>query len=102
MAGNEGSQSTFVIPGTTVHYYQYYFLFPVGTDLTPTYLVEEDVKHFHGKLKEACDIHDEKYYEKYKKWCDDYFLIKIRNERRGVGGIFFDDLEGDDPRKVCL
>nr|CAG4636941.1 EOG090X04L5 [Ceriodaphnia reticulata]SVE72882.1 EOG090X04L5 [Ceriodaphnia reticulata] len=64
-----------------------------GTDLTPYYLVEEDVKHFHSALKAACDPHDSGYYSKFKKWCDDYFLVSHRNERRGVGGIFFDDFE---------
>ncbi|XP_054002415.1 oxygen-dependent coproporphyrinogen-III oxidase [Hylaeus anthracinus] len=64
-----------------------------GTDLTPYYLNEDDVKHFHSTLKAACDKHDPSYYPKYKKWCDDYFLITHRGERRGVGGIFFDDLD---------
>nr|CAG4639953.1 EOG090X04L5 [Daphnia pulex]SVE84816.1 EOG090X04L5 [Daphnia pulex] len=65
-----------------------------GTDLTPYYLVEEDVRHFHSTLKKACDTHDRGYYQKFKKWCDDYFLVNHRNERRGVGGIFFDDFDG--------
>lgn len=64
-----------------------------GTDLTPYYLVEEDVSHFHSTLKKACDAHDNGYYPKFKKWCDDYFLVSHRNERRGVGGIFFDDFD---------
>ncbi|KAG7190386.1 hypothetical protein KM043_006494 [Ampulex compressa] len=64
-----------------------------GTDLTPYYLNEEDVKHFHKALKNACDKHDPSYYSKFKKWCDDYFFIMHRGERRGVGGIFFDDLD---------
>ncbi|XP_056183795.1 oxygen-dependent coproporphyrinogen-III oxidase, mitochondrial [Falco biarmicus] len=68
-----------------------------GTDLTPTYLNEEDAVHFHKTLKEACDKHDLKLYPKYKKWCDDYFYIKHRGERRGIGGIFFDDV--DSPSK---
>ena len=63
-----------------------------GTDLTPYYLDEQDVKHFHRTLKEACDKHDKSYYQKFKKWCDDYFFVKFRGERRGVGGIFFDDV----------
>lgn len=66
-----------------------------GTDLTPYYLNEEDVKHFHGTLKKTCDKHNATYYEKWKKWCDDYFYVKFRGERRGVGGIFFDDLEAE-------
>lgn len=64
-----------------------------GTDLTPYYLNEEDVKHFHSTLKEACDKHNLSYYAKFKKWCDDYFYINHRGECRGVGGIFFDDLD---------
>lgn len=64
-----------------------------GTDLTPYYLDEKDCKHFHLSLKKSCDKHDSSYYPKFKKWCDDYFNINYRdNERRGVGGIFFDDL----------
>ncbi|MGH0160760.1 UNVERIFIED_CONTAM: hypothetical protein FKN15_061276 [Acipenser sinensis] len=68
-----------------------------GTDLTPTYLNKEDAVHFHKTLKEACDKHDKKLYPEFKKWCDNYFFIKHRGERRGVGGIFFDDL--DSPTK---
>ena len=51
-------------------------------DLTPYYLVEEDAKHFHQALKKACDANDPTYYGKFKKWCDDYFLISHRGERR--------------------
>lgn len=64
-----------------------------GTDLTPYYLNAADCIHFHTTLKEACDKHDKSYYPKFKKWCDDYFHIVHRGERRGVGGIFFDDLD---------
>lgn len=71
-----------------------------GTDLTPYYLDEEDVQHFHKTLKDACDKHDKGYYPRFKKWCDDYFFIKHRDESRGVGGIFFDDLEADEPDKL--
>jgi len=70
-----------------------------GTDLTPNYLVEDDVKHFHAALKSACDVHDGGHYAKFKKWCDDYFMIDHRKERRGVGGIFFDDLEAPSQDK---
>jgi coproporphyrinogen III oxidase len=66
-----------------------------GTDLTPYYPVREDVIHFHRTLKEVCDRHDAGYYPRFKKWCDEYFYIKHRGEARGVGGIFFDYLEGD-------
>lgn len=64
-----------------------------GTDLTPYYLNEDDCRHFHQTLKRACDKHDKSYYPKFKKWCDDYFNVKHRGERRGIGGIFFDDLD---------
>ncbi|XP_022124609.2 oxygen-dependent coproporphyrinogen-III oxidase isoform X1 [Pieris rapae] len=64
-----------------------------GTDLTPYYLNEEDAVHFHLTLKHACDEHDKSYYARFKKWCDDYFTITHRGERRGVGGIFFDDVD---------
>ena len=71
-----------------------------GTDLTPYYPYLEDVIHFHRTLKEACDKFDPWYYPRFKKWCDEYFFIKHRNEARGVGGIFFDYLTGkhaDEP-----
>ncbi|XP_025891637.1 oxygen-dependent coproporphyrinogen-III oxidase, mitochondrial [Nothoprocta perdicaria] len=71
-----------------------------GTDLTPTYLNKEDAVHFHKTLKEACDKHDPKLYPKYKKWCDDYFYIKHRGERRGIGGIFFDDVDSPSKEEV--
>ena len=64
-----------------------------GTDLTPSYLFEEDAKHFHKTLKAACDKHDKDYYPRFKDWCDKYFRIPHRNESRGIGGIFFDDLD---------
>lgn len=66
-----------------------------GTDLTPAYLFESDAIHFHRTLKNACDTHDKAYYPRFKEWCDDYFYLPHRGERRGVGGIFFDDLGGD-------
>lgn len=53
-----------------------------GIDMTPYILNEQDARHFHFELKKACDKHDRNYYEKFKKWCDDYFYIKHRNERR--------------------
>ena len=68
-----------------------------GTDLTPYYLDEDDAVHFHKTLKDACDSSDTKLYPKFKKWCDNYFHITHRGERRGIGGIFFDDV--DTPSK---
>ena len=64
-----------------------------GTDLTPSYLVDQDVIHFHQTIKDACDQHNPSYYPRFKRWCDDYFSVTHRGERRGVGGIFFDDLD---------
>jgi coproporphyrinogen III oxidase len=73
-----------------------------GTDLTPYYPYLEDAVHFHQTLKLACDRFDPAYYSRFKKWCDEYFFIKHRNESRGVGGIFFDYLTGgrDEPRAI--
>ncbi|KAF4522739.1 hypothetical protein B566_EDAN009284 [Ephemera danica] len=64
-----------------------------GTDLTPYYLDEQDARHFHGTLRQACDRHDKALYPRFKKWCDDYFNVTHRGERRGIGGIFFDDVD---------
>lgn len=63
-----------------------------GIDLTPHYIDREDASFFHKTLKEVCDNHDDSYYPKFKKWADDYFYIRHRNETRGIGGIFFDRL----------
>jgi coproporphyrinogen III oxidase len=63
--------------------------------LTPWYLYEEDARHFHGVWKRVCDRHDPSYHPRFKKWCDEYFFLPHRGETRGVGGIFFDDLDGD-------
>jgi coproporphyrinogen III oxidase len=71
-----------------------------GADLTPAYLFEEDVAHFHRTHQEACNRHDPSFYPLFKKWCDDYFFIKHRNETRGVGGIFFDDLHDRHPDRL--
>lgn len=65
-----------------------------GTDLTPYYPAIEDVVHFHSTLKTTCDEFDPEFYPKFKKWCDEYFFLKHRNETRGVGGVFFDYLTG--------
>lgn len=63
-----------------------------GIDLTPHYVDKKQAAWFHQQLKTACDKHDKSYYPAYKKWADDYFFIKHRNETRGIGGIFFDKL----------
>lgn len=63
-----------------------------GIDLTPHYVDAEQAKRFHRRLKSVCDRFDAAYYPKFKAWADDYFFIPHRNETRGIGGIFFDDL----------
>ena len=66
-----------------------------GIDLTPHYINEVDATHFHEELKKVCDAHHHSYYAEFKKWADEYFFIRHRNETRGVGGIFFDYLKGE-------
>ena len=63
-----------------------------GFDLTPYYGFEEDSVHWHRTAKSACDPFGADYYLRFKKWCDEYFFLKHRNETRGIGGLFFDDL----------
>lgn len=67
-----------------------------GIDLTPHYVDETDARYFHQQLKNICDAHHPSYYTDFKKWADDYFFIKHRNETRGIGGIFFDYLKGEN------
>ena len=64
-----------------------------GTDLNPMVPVDADTRHFHGVLRAACDRHDAGYYPRFKQWCDEYFFIPHRGEARGVGGIFYDNLD---------
>ncbi len=63
-----------------------------GFDLTPYYGFEEDCVHWHQTAKQACEPFGEALYSKYKNWCDEYFYLRHRDEPRGVGGLFFDDL----------
>jgi coproporphyrinogen III oxidase len=67
-----------------------------GFDLTPFYPFREDVLHWHKVARQACLPFGEDVYPRYKKWCDEYFFLKHRNETRGVGGLFFDDLNEPD------
>ncbi|MDG1253987.1 MAG: oxygen-dependent coproporphyrinogen oxidase [Glaciecola sp.] len=67
-----------------------------GFDLTPFFPFKEDVVHWHTVANQLCAPFGEDMYPKYKKWCDDYFYLKHRNETRGVGGLFFDDLNDPD------
>jgi coproporphyrinogen III oxidase len=72
------------------------YWFGGGYDLTPYYGFEEDCIHWHKTAKNACDNFGSDIYPKYKQWCDDYFYLKHRNEQRGIGGIFYDDLNTGD------
>lgn len=84
----------------TVHLnYRYFEAGPVwwfggGADLTPYYPFAEDASHFHQTFKTACDRHNSEYYPVFKRWCDEYFYLKHRDETRGIGGIFFDYQDG--------
>jgi coproporphyrinogen III oxidase len=72
-----------------------------GTDLTPYYLFEEDAKHFHQAYKNTCDAFDATFYPAFKKNCDNYFVNWHRNEeRRGIGGIFYDYQRPDENKDV--
>lgn len=71
---------------------EFHWWFGGGFDLTPYYGFEKDVIAWHQQAKNACDPFGAEVYPQFKKWCDDYFYLKHRNEQRGVGGIFFDDL----------
>jgi len=66
-----------------------------GADLNPMVENPDDTAFFHARLKEACDAHSADYYPRFKEWADEYFMIKHWNEPRGVGGIFYDDLNTD-------
>ncbi|WP_219894918.1 oxygen-dependent coproporphyrinogen oxidase [Aquisediminimonas profunda] len=73
-----------------------------GADLNPPIPYAEDTADFHARLKRACDPHGADYYERFKKWADDYFWLPHRNVHRGVGGIFYDHLEGDFDANFAL
>lgn len=71
-----------------------------GIDLTPHYIDQKEAAWFHNTLKDVCDKYDGTYYPEYKKWADDYFYIKHRNETRGVGGIFFDRIQPKSDKEL--
>jgi coproporphyrinogen III oxidase len=64
-----------------------------GFDLTPYYGFEEDARHWHRTAREACAAHGADMYARCKRWCDEYFYLRHRQEPRGIGGLFFDDLD---------
>lgn len=76
----------FEMPGSEVRW------FGGGIDLTPHYVIEDDARFFHGHLKSTCDRYSADFYPRFKKWADDYFFIRHRDETRGIGGIFYDKL----------
>eukprot|EP00450_Noctiluca_scintillans_P014917 CAMPEP_0194530262 /NCGR_PEP_ID=MMETSP0253-20130528/67156_1 /TAXON_ID=2966 /ORGANISM="Noctiluca scintillans" /LENGTH=364 /DNA_ID=CAMNT_0039375471 /DNA_START=258 /DNA_END=1349 /DNA_ORIENTATION=+ len=99
----------------TIHFNYRYFetdggvwWFGGGSDITPSYLDVDDIKHFHGTYKKVCDAHDPAWYPRMKEEADKYFYIKHRGETRGLGGIFFDDFNSQTPdehlafTKECL
>lgn len=67
-----------------------------GADLNPCLEYQEDTAHFHGVLRDACTPHGADYYDRFKAWADEYFFIPHRGRARGVGGVFFDDLNSGD------
>jgi coproporphyrinogen III oxidase len=79
------------------------FWFGGGMDLTPCYGFEDDCAHFHRVCRDALAPFGPQWHPKFKKWCDDYFVLRHRGEPRGIGGIFFDDLhEPDFDRSFAL
>lgn len=70
-----------------------------GIDLTPHYVIDEDARFFHQEMKNVCDAHHPDFYTDFKKWADDYFYVRHREETRGIGGVFYDKLT---PEKTGL
>lgn len=69
------------------------YWFGGGIDLTPIYVVPEDAQFFHQQMRRVCEAHHPDFYPEFKRWADDYFYLKHRQETRGIGGIFFDRLD---------
>ncbi len=67
-----------------------------GADLNPCIEYDQDTRHFHTTMRAACDAHDPQYYARFKAWADEYFFVPHRGRARGVGGIFYDDLNSGD------
>ncbi len=72
-----------------------------GFDLTPYYGFEDDARHWHETAHAACSGYEPQAYERYKAWCDEYFFIRHRQEARGIGGLFFDDVNSGDFARDC-
>ena len=70
-----------------------------GMDLTPYYAFEADARYFHQTCKDALEPFGDDKYPRFKKWCDEYFYLKHRNEQRGIGGVFFDDFQELGPER---
>lgn len=74
-----------------------------GFDLTPFYPFDDDVRHWHTVARDVCRPYGDDVYDRYKRWCDEYFFLKHRNETRGVGGLFYDDMnEGGFERCLAM
>ena len=77
---------------TRMFWTPYAWWFGGGSDLNPALEYDDDTQAFHGTLRQACDLHDNAYYGRFKAWADEYFYVPHRHRARGVGGIFYDDL----------
>lgn len=75
------------------------YWFGGGSDLTPMYYKEDDYTFFHNNFMKCCDKYNDSYYTKFKKWADEYFFLKHRDEHRGIGGIFYDYINEGDWKK---
>jgi len=96
VAHMQNPQTPAVHMNTRMFWTPHAWWFGGGSDLNPCIERDEDTKHFHNVLKEHCDRHDTSYYPKFKDWADEYFYIPHRHRARGVGGIFYDDLNTGD------
>ena len=97
LAGGAHAKSACASGSSQYTLYRYFkSWFGGGGDLTPLLPDEPAGRVFHEAMKAACDKHDRNYYPKYKKWCDEYFYLPHRDEPRGAGGIFYDNLDSDD------
>ncbi len=96
VAHMQNPQTPAVHMNTRMFWTPHAWWFGGGSDLNPCIERDEDTAFFHAVLKDHCDKHDASYYPKFKKWADEYFYVPHRNRARGVGGIFYDDLNTGD------